>query len=371
MDVWFLDENFNSRYVIDQFESLIWTERYNGAGNFEIYTPVNPTLLKIMDEVRLKQQQNIDSYAWMKNSDQVMIIDTEKTVTEIETGGYMIISGKSLEYMLDRRIIWVQTILDGNFQNQVKKLLEMNVINPEIEDRKIPNFYFEESTDERITKLEIRAQYTGDNLYDTLVSMCNLYHLGFRIRLTDDFKFAFGLYIGEDRSYDQNKNPYVIFSPKFENIIDSKYLESSSTARNVAKVDGEDEGNNRKTITVGSAKGLARRELYVDARDIQSQVGDTTLSADQYNSLLTQRGKEKLAENNYTKSFEGQIEATQIFKYDEDFFKGDIVQIVTEYGIEAKVRIMEFVRVQDTTGYSTYPTFDVIDDEEEEGGEET
>ena len=106
---------------------------------------------------------------------------------------------------------------------------------------------------------------------------------------------------------------------------------------------------------------MARRELYTDARDIQSEVDDRTLTDAEYNAQLDQRGREKLAENPATRSFEGQVEAVKTFIYGEDFSKGDIVQIINEYGIEATVRVTEFVRCQDTTGYETYPTFSVIE----------
>ena len=85
------------------------------------------------------------------------------------------------------------------------------------------------------------------------------------------------------------------------------------------------------------------------------------MSDAEYNAQLDQRGKEKLSEYQLTKSFEGQVESTQTFVYGKDFYKGDIVQIVNEYGIESKVRVIEIVRAQDTTGYETYPTFSVVE----------
>lgn len=64
-------------------------------------------------------------------------------------------------------------------------------------------------------------------------------NVGFRIKLSDDNKFVFKLYAGADRSYDQFTNPYVIFSPKFENVINTNYLESKKTLKTVTLVAGE------------------------------------------------------------------------------------------------------------------------------------
>lgn len=352
MEVLILDQQFRQVCLIDAFESLLWTERFCGAGNFEIYTPVDMSLL---------EQVNQNYYAWLKDSDQTMIVEERQIATEVETGAHMTISGRSLESILDRRIIWKQTILNGNLQNGIKKLLDENVINPALADRKIAGFVFEASTDPAITNLTIQAQYTGDNLYDTLVTICSSYDIGFRVTLNSENQFVFKLYAGVDRSYNQIKNPYVVFSPKFENIVDSNYIESEKTLKNVVLVAGEDSGSARKTRIVGSGKDLSRREIYADARDIQSETQDGTKLTDaEYNSQLDQRGKETLAENTVTKSFEGQVETTKMFVYGVDFFKGDIVQIVNEYGMEERVRVAEFVRAQDTTGYNTYPTFSVV-----------
>lgn len=352
MEVLIMNEKFQQVCLIDAFESLIWTERYHGFGDFEIYTPANAELMKAVKQ---------DYYAWLKDSDQVMIVEEVQISTEVETGGHLTISGRSLESILDRRIIWQQTILNGNLQNGIKKLITENVISPAIGDRKISGFIFQESKDPYVTGLSIRAQYTGDNLYETIETICKAYNLGFQITLNEQNQFVFMLYSGVDRSYDQSVNPYVIFSPKFENIINSNYLESKKTLKNVTLVAGEDEGTTRRTRIVGAGKDLDRRELYTDARDLQSETQDGKLSDVEYNAHLDQRGREKLSEYQITKSFEGQVESTQTFVYGKDFYKGDIVQIVNEYGIESKVRVIEIVRVQDTTGYETYPTFSVVE----------
>lgn len=379
LEVFVMDESFRSLYNLDTFESLIWTERYNGCGNFEFYTPVNQAILQVVNVIQNKMEKLLDCYVWLKESGNVMVIEDMEITTDVETGNHLIVSGRGLESLLERRIIWDQTILNGNLQNGIKKLIDQAIINPTIVDRKIPKFLFSVSTNEYIEKQTIRAQYTGDNLYDTILAICKEKQLGFDVTLDLNDNFAFSLSYGENRSYDQEKNPYVIFSPKYENIINSDYLESSKTLKNVTLVAGENEdtyetqnesggttvyidpdSSIRRKRIVGSGSSLARRELYTDARDIQSDVEGGKLTDEEYYALLDQRGAEKLAENQYTKVFTGEIEATKTFVYGKDFFKGDIVQIVNEYGMESKVRVSEVVRVQDTNGYKVYPTFEVV-----------
>ena len=125
-------------------------------------------------------------------------------------------------------------------------------------------------------------------------------------------------------------------------------------------VAGEGEGSARRTLTIGNTTGMERRELFTDARDISSTVNDTTISDAEYNAQLEQRGYEKLVDYQIARSFDGQVEATQMFKYGRDFFLGDTVQVVDEYGIESKSRIDEIVRSQDKEGYNVYPTFTIL-----------
>lgn len=348
-----LDNNLNRLMLLDTYESLLWTERYSSYGDFEVYTYPTEELVSNLKE---------GYFLSLNDSEQTMIIEDIEVTSDVESGDHLIVTGRSLESLLDRRIVWVQTVLDGYLQGQVKKLLEQNLISPTDEKRKIPRFVFKESTDERITSLKISAQFTGDNLYDAIKSICDSFNLGFKVTLSENNEFVFELYLGEDRSYDQTKNPYVVFSPSFDNLINSNYLSSKRALKTVTLVAGEEQGTNRRTTTVyaSNEEGINRRELYTDARDISSTIEGGTLTDAEYISQLEQRGKEKLAENVEIKSFEGQAETKAMFIYGVDFFKGDIVQTSNGYGMEYRSRITEIVRSNSSEGYDIYPTFEIV-----------
>lgn len=353
MDLTVLNTNLDDITLVDTYESFIWTDRYCAYGDFELYTAISEDLLD-----NIKQ----DRYLINRDSEHVMIIEKLLINSDAEDGNRITVSGRSLESILDRRIVWGQKTLSGNLQNGIKTLLNENVISPIDNDRKIDNFVFEESTDPTITGLTIEAQYTGDNLYDVIRKVCEEKNIGFKVTLNDK-KFIFKLYAGIDRSYEQTEVPFVIFSPNFENIINSSYIESKSSFKNITLVGGEGEGSARRYTTAGSGVGLNRRELFTDARDISSDVGDGVILTDaEYTAKLQQRGKEKLIENPEVISFEGQVETTLMFKYGEDFFNGDVVQIANEYGHETRVRILEIVMSEDKGGISVYPTFKTIEE---------
>lgn len=354
MELFVLNADFESIAVIDTYESMIWTDRYNAYGDFEIYFAMDESLLEYIKE---------DYYLWLKDSEHSMIIEDIKIDADTEEGNRLIVTGRSLESILERRIIWGQRIFSGNLQNAIQIMLNENIISPSVADRKIANFIFVPSTDSKITSLTIDNQYTGDNLYTVIKGLCEENNIGFKIVLTDDNQFAFSLYAGADRSYDQTENPYVVFSPNFENIINSNYFSSKAGYRNVTLVAGEGEGASRKTTVVGSASGLDRRELFTDARDISSDTEDGTLSDAEYITQLRTKGLKNLADHMITTAFEGEVEVTRLFKYGEDFFIGDIVQIANEYGNENSAYISELIISNSDEGLSIYPTFKTISKE--------
>ena len=350
MFYYILDTEFKSVMLVDLFESTIWTDRYREEGDFEIFLfPSNEIITNAKD----------DYYLYNPSSEHMMIIENQEITTDVEEGARFIVTGHSLESILKRRIVWTQTTISGSLQNGIKKLIDENIINPKVKERKISNFVFKESIDPAITKLKHEQQYTGDVLYDVIKNLCELYDIGFKIIYNfDTGNFEFSLYKGIDRSYNQNRNPYVIFSPHYENIINSDYIHGIEDYKNVTRIGGEGIGVNRVMADYGTASGLTRREIFTDARDLSKKTDDgTELTDEAYTNLLRQRGKENLSEYVIKEGFEGEVEASKMFVYGHDFLLGDCVQVENEFGISGTSLVSEIVFSQDKNGETIYPTF--------------
>jgi len=78
--------------------------------------------------------------------------------------------------------------------------------------------------------------------------------------------------------------------------------------------------------------GLKRRELYVDARDLQSDSDpEHPLTPEEYKTLLLARGKEKLAENQLVNGFHAEVRTLEpTYLYGIDFFLGDTITVTDE-----------------------------------------
>ena len=269
----------------------------------------------------------------------------------------MIASGRLLQGILARRIVWKQATFTGSPERIIRRIVTQAAISPEEPGRVIPGLVL---APEINAGGSMKIQFTGDNVAEAIEGICRTSGLGFTVDLDrENAQFSFRLYKGADRSYNQNTNPYIVFSNDFENLLSTEYTNDTTEAANVAQVAGEGEGTARKKATVGTASGINRYEIWVDERNTSSNEGE--ISPSEYQELLEQAGAEKLAETGITTEFTGEVLPDVNFVYGVDYFLGDIVQIENDYGISKPARITEIIESEDENGPTVIPTF-------EEGG---
>lgn len=158
---------------------------------------------------------------------------------------------------------------------------------------------------------------------------------------------------GKDRTKNNTQgNKPVVFSQSVSNIQRSTYALNSEDYCNSAVVAGEGDGDARKwfTFDVNSKEnkfepnsGWGLRELFIDARDIQSKTddGETTMTDEEYKKALNDRADSKAVESMLTKSYASTvILANDKYVYNRDYKKGDIVTVVDqEIGVTLDAQI--------------------------------
>jgi len=356
-ELYILGKQMQSLCLVDSFISMIWTDRYMVCGDFELVVPVTSNALVYASH---------GNYVWAKGSDRMMIIEQTEITTDVENGSTLKITGRSLESLLDRRIVWKQITLSGKIQTVIKRLITDAFITPDLSARAVSNFIFVDSDDAYIDSCEMEeAQYLGDSLYDVVCDICSVFNVGFKIIYDfDNGNFEFELYYGADRSYNQDTNPWVVFSPEFDNIISSDFVENSAQYKNVNLVAGEDSDDHNKLfvyVNDGSdVTGLERREMFTDGSSKQRSYDETTLTDEQYTEVLRSYGLEELylPEHRLGQTFDGEMNTTRGFSYGVDFMIGDVVQMENEYGQGDAARVTEFIMSQDSSGVKMYPSFD-------------
>lgn len=346
-----------------QYTSLIWPDAYSGYDNFELWAPINPD-----NALMIKKDYVI--WAGGKNA---AVIEIVKQIIDSKGEKNYNVKGRTLEKYFTDRIIQGTFVSSGFTSSIMYELVESQCISPVKSYRKFQ--WMKLAPDEEIGLEVEQYQKTGGELYDSLMSLATDSDLGFSIIFEPREKsLIFKVYKGVDRTEgNEDGEEPIVFSTELEDILSSQYYSNSQDEKNVAFVQGEDTGENRKSIMVGSdveIPGFKRKELYVDARDLQSEIqnedGSTSIvSQEEYIAMLVQRGNEKLSEYPLVETFEAQIRqfGDVQYVYNVDYFKGDKVTIIdTELNVSVSARI---TRVEEdfgneyalilTFGYS-YPT---------------
>ena len=342
-----------STTLLETYHSFCWIEREN-EGSFELVVPYN----KYKDVIFL------DDTITHSESKRIMVVE-ELEIRRNATTDNLIVKGRSAEEsFLSRRIVWEQTTVTGDVYSCVYKLLRENIISPTNLTRKLPGFNLdlEETRDPDLEQRYLSAQFTGDSLYEAVVALTSIVGANFVIFWDDTTKmYRYKISVGSDRSIlDDPKNKPIILSERLEDGFDFSYLSTTKEYKNVGLVAGEGEGLDRKTAVVGSDayEGWNRYELFVDARDIQSQDADgNVIPPEEYKLFLIDRGDTKLAECSDTTVCELSVSETQQLVYGEDYNLGDTVLVEAITGFIFAAKLVEFTFVVSESGIQRYPSF--------------
>ena len=339
---------------IDDAISVIWDKHYREEGYVEIYTTDTPRSVELLQE---------GFYITRADDEHVARIYSIMTDTTEDEGDVIVASAKFAHVVLGQRIIWNTTNAEGSAENAARALIIDNCMSPSdrlgnpMPERIIQELELEE---EQGLEGEIESsQISYANLRTYVLEICATFHYGLRATIkAGSKKIAIGLYQGVDRSYRQTTRPHVVFSQENENLLSFSYKHDSSTTINAALVGGEGEGAQRVLASVGSASGLDRYEVFVDAKDITSAQDGSTYTSDEYNKLLEARGLLNMSPAQ--ESFDASVDMSRSYEYRKDFDVGDIVTLYNmRTGAYANVRLMSMLESEDANGYTLTPTFAV------------
>ncbi len=103
-----------------------------------------------------------------------------------------------------------------------------------------------------------------------------------------------------------------------------------------------------------------RREIYIDARDLQSDSdSDKPMTQEEYIAVLENRGLQKLAEHQLVKSFSAVIRTVSpTYVLGEDFWLGDTITMMDEsLGVTADAVVQGVTHSVSREGEQTEFTF--------------
>lgn len=367
MDIYILDDEFRRSEVIDRIESLVWTERWQAMGDFE---------LEIISD-NLSRQQFLepfpanDIYMSINESYRVMVVDIIEDTIRQDGQRMLKISGRSIERILADRIVKKGRSVDANREDWVMTGA------PDW----IGRYMFNHGCRDGVTSLsaldalpflqlgnllprgnipshpDIEWVQKPDYLYRALQQISAQYNLGFSLLRNGDWsELYFDCYRGSDRTSEQTELSPVVFDAQLDAInIDSDFR-SMREFKNVAYVysnrlenDVYDEWDHIRHRPMNSGpSGFKRRNVLVKAERF-AESGIT----------LAENARKTLWNPNvrYLHLLDGNINPEGQYKYDVDYHIGDIVEFKDNQGVSKHKRVTEYIFTTDGNGDRSFPTF--------------
>lgn len=323
MQYFIYDKEGKKQALLQNCTSIQWMPKYYSSGSFEIHA---------------RRTKDNDNY--LIEGNRIVCTDRNEIgfITGVQLQSQVIEVRGSLDNLSARINLGTATI--RNIEASLLKLVETNKrgldINVGTPKGLEPSIKYGSST-------------SYSNLADDFEDYCQKGELGWREIVHEGKLNYLEIYQG-------GLKRNAVFSDDLGNIKSQSYEINLSKYKNVAYVFGEDSGSYRKSITVDIRANTNEdiRELYVDARDLQSEYKedgvDKQYSEEEYQAMLEQRGQQKLADaNKNAYKFEFELDPySQVAKLGTDYDLGDIVPVKSnQYKILALARITELKFIEE------------------------
>ena len=417
MDFFTLGPSHQPDKLFENYDSLVWSERYSRYGDFEL---VSANVQATMSALPLETIVSI------RESTVPMIVEQIKIASDKTSGSRVTVSGRSFETVLDRRsavstlpaetprLPWtvpaskpsdaaylaIRKVIGDVSRTVPNEIIpaipESELVSPldaipgidlpppadytparfgipewvpsrayekgfvvlhndifyralvdieaaESDPPNVSSRWVIDNTNPDRQNFEIRAA----DLYTTVIEMLNTNHHGLKaVRPPQGgSKISLEIYNGADLTnalileakHDQLENPTTLLS----------YRDSS----NVAYVYGANGAQIVQKNAGPPPSGLSRRVMTVD------EMAEGVLTTEE---LRISRGLVELYKRNTTALYDGEASYKVAQGYNRDYYLGDIITLIGEYGGASPVRVEEFIRTKDASGEKAYPTFEVV-----------
>lgn len=372
--LWIFNENLRRIGLLRQYEMAQWSNKFRDIGTFSINARYVDENLFLLDKTKtyyiLLYMSSDETKSEQWNTLHNVFGKIEKVSKEDDEDtdypSTIKIEGRLMPFLFSKRVIantldyknmelitYIRDLITRCFEKNTERYVDMNISCQK--DNKVYEDTF-------ITK-----QITGGQLWEELSDYFEQYKLGIVIAPKIDKTFELSSEYGEhlsglsnvagfevqiktgvDRTRGNGLNT-VIFSKSLSNIKRASYSYNSESDMNVAYIAGEGEGAERKWYEIqkdseNKKSAWNREELWIDARDIQSEgEDDTTLTDEEYDKLIEQRAYEKFQENAIMDEYSATVnEHNQRYVYMRDYDLGDWVTIQDrDLGIEIDAQIVE------------------------------
>lgn len=364
MEVYTLDPLLRREWLIDDHESLIWTERYRQHGDFE---------MKIASTRRNRGLLTADMLLAADRSQYVMKIETIEDSSDDENRQILTVRGRSIETLMYDRVakeslsdltLSPKWTISGLTPTAVaRKIFHDICVTGVLSPYDVIPFINEGSLSSVPSNIPepvdlVTVELEPTTVYDAIEQLAEIWNFGFRmLRNADTSQLWFDIFMGADRTTGQTVFPAVVFSPQLDNLQNTTQLLTTENAKNVAYVYSPAGFQMVYASDVDpDVSGFERRVLTVNASDITLDAYPDPLDAA---AALIQKGTEELAKARTYQAFDGEISQASQYKPGRDYNIGDLVEMRDTDGTANNMRVTEIIHASDKEGDRSYPTLSI------------
>lgn len=287
----------------NNFASCLWSEGYNSA---------QPFTLELFDAPEYRKKVKPDCYIGRSDRKTMMVIKTVQIVDKT-----IVITGKQATRILDD-VAFIGTI-------EANSIIDTAIITAYNRSNRFPHLTFKTSN----LGIRYKEQISNKSFLELCETICQDTDIGLRVVRNGQALNA--------ELYQPSAKQNVKLAESLGNVKIESVILSTENYKNYAIVLGEGEDEARTKVTVDMTGGDIRREMVVDARDLQTEEGETAAS---YTRRLQARGVEKLLEQQKTWECACIPRAEEFGK---KFDLGDIITVaLIDFGLKFKTRITRF-----------------------------
>ena len=354
MELYTLDSQLRREDVVDDFESLIWSERFRAIGDFQ---------LVIVSNAKTRQRFTINRHLALNRSHRVMVVESVESNYDDDGRRMLTVKGRSLEKLLDERVYRVnlsgghRTYLFSNTPGNIARQMFDTVCRPGsavVAEDAIPfiqpgSILSTGNIPEPSAVIDWEQEPA--TVYAAIRELCIRYELGFRLtRHYDASELYFDVYTGSNRTTDQTALTPIVFGERLGNIQNTREFSSVQNYKNVAYVWSQ--GGNSTIYAPGanaSTSGFDRRVLLVST-DVPEEYTGTA------GNWRLRVGREELRKHRAANLYDGELTPHSGFVYGVDYNLGDLLDFRDEQNNPSYRRVLEQIFIYDQEGERSYPT---------------
>lgn len=342
--------------TIQNFDTLVWTERYGSAGEFQLSVEKQISLISTLPTGTLVSHTD---------TKEVMIVENHEVEKPKKGNLKVTISGRSLETFVENRPTAGSLLsISPNTNIETSAVaasatIAAQLLKGSLEPgtasvwNAIPNLRI--VTAMRVLDTPMAQVIQRGDVYSRVLDLLKLANGGIKMVRPSGAQTTLDLVVhdGVDRTQT------IVFNTLREDLEDCKYFWSIKGFKNFAQIATDITNRLYKSRDVPGLdtdiKGLDRRIVYVDANDLKLSYSPATST-----DVVAARGQLELDADIKLYLMEAKITETAKPKFKLNYDVGDLVTVVGEFQASQTMRINEYVLTVDKAGMRGFPSLSAL-----------